>query len=590
MSSVAATRDRIPVPRTTAALLVAIATLVAGVVMVTDVAAARRLPGVAPSQSDPSSTTTGPTSTTSTTSTTTATTTTTTPTPTTTTAVVTTTPTPSIAAVPSAPRSLTASAGIRSVSLSWSPPTSPNGTIDHYLIERATATTGPFSALARVSGTSFTFTGLTAGTRFYFRVIAHNATGWSPASSTVSAVPAAPVPSAPRALTAKAGTGSVALSWLPPASSGGIPIDRYLIYRATAATGPFSAIASVTGTSFTFNGLTAGTRFYFRVFAHNATGWGPMSNTVSAVPTGVAPTPRTPSAPRLLIVLPAAGHVVLEWQRPLSTGTAPIIAYRVQRWTGSAWVNLTTTVPPNLTRFRVDGVVGAPHLFRVLAWNSVGLSPPSNIAGPRIPGAPTIVDAVATVEDAATTPRMVVTFAFGDPGGGTSPVTHFVVQRSTDGSNWTATTVPRAAGFTAYRDSGLTPDTEYRYRVAAVNVSGQGPWSTLAVVRAPTPCPDRSVPVSGGAARVTSAFHVRRSCDHAASEQDRVVAKEFTWDPARGWGSPGGTVLEACVRRRAGSTESTISVQYACHTDHDANVFFWFVITYPRDLLPHPPT
>ena len=145
--------------------------------------------------------------------------------------------------------------------------------IDRYLIYRSTSASGPFSQLAEVTGTSFTFTNLTAGTRFYFRVFAHNEIGWSGMSNTVSAVPAptppATVPSPPRSVRADRVRRRIQLSWQAPAS--GLPIDRYIVWRATGS-GPFVRVAEPTATSITFTKQLPGTRFFFRVFAHNARG------------------------------------------------------------------------------------------------------------------------------------------------------------------------------------------------------------------------------------------------------------------------------------------------------------------------------
>lgn len=91
------------------------------------------------------------------------------------------------------------------------------------------------------------------------------------------------VPTAPRAPTATAGHVSVNLAWLAPSSTGGAAIDKYLVQRAVAG-GTWQNIAYPTTRSYTAAGLTNGTRYYFRVRAHNAAGWSPFSTAVNAVP------------------------------------------------------------------------------------------------------------------------------------------------------------------------------------------------------------------------------------------------------------------------------------------------------------------
>ncbi|MCD1261315.1 cellulase family glycosylhydrolase [Paenibacillus athensensis] len=96
--------------------------------------------------------------------------------------VGTTTPT-----VPAAPSGLSATAGNAQVALSWSPSAQATG----YNVKRATASGGPYTTVAAgVSGTSYTNTGLTNGTTYYYVVSAVNSAGESANSSQVSAVPA----------------------------------------------------------------------------------------------------------------------------------------------------------------------------------------------------------------------------------------------------------------------------------------------------------------------------------------------------------------------------------------------------------------
>src|SRR6185436_15252420 len=62
-----------------------------------------------------------------------------------------------------------------------------------YRVHRATASGGPYTTVAtNLPGTSFTDTGLTNGTAYYYVVTATNGAGEGPSSNEASATPVAP--------------------------------------------------------------------------------------------------------------------------------------------------------------------------------------------------------------------------------------------------------------------------------------------------------------------------------------------------------------------------------------------------------------
>jgi hypothetical protein len=93
-------------------------------------------------------------------------------------------------------------------------------------------------------------------------------------------IPAGTVPSTPTGVSASAGNGQVTISW--SASSGA---TSYNVKRATTSGGPYTTIASPTGTTYTNTGLTNGTTYYYVVSAVNSSGESSNSTQVSATPT-----------------------------------------------------------------------------------------------------------------------------------------------------------------------------------------------------------------------------------------------------------------------------------------------------------------
>ena len=103
--------------------------------------------------------------------------------------------------VPGAPTGLTATPGNSRVTLSWAAPPSGGAAISDYLIFDGTRRGGenrtPVNG-SLVTATSYTVTGLTNGTTYYFRVIAVNAAGKGPLSAEAPAtLPAYPADFAP---------------------------------------------------------------------------------------------------------------------------------------------------------------------------------------------------------------------------------------------------------------------------------------------------------------------------------------------------------------------------------------------------------
>jgi fibronectin type 3 domain-containing protein len=271
--------------------------------------------------------------------------------------------------------SVVASAGNTQVVVSWAVPASDGGSpITGYNVYRGTSPAGESTTpiATNVSPTSFTDTGLTDGTTYYYTVTAVNAIGESPQSAEASATPLAAAPSAPTGLVATAGNQQVALTWVAPASDGGSLITGYNVYRGTSVNGESSTpvASNVSGTSLTDTSVTNGTTYYYKVAAVNSAGTSPSSLEASATPVTV------PSAPQALTTINGNGVATLSWNPPASTGGAALTGYDVYRGTtsgGEAATPIATNVSG--TSFTDTGLSnGTTYYYTVAAINAVGTS------------------------------------------------------------------------------------------------------------------------------------------------------------------------------------------------------------------------
>lgn len=248
--------------------------------------------------------------------------------------------------------------------------------------------------------------GLTVGTRYYFRVAAMNAVTSAagtvgPWSGTVSAI-APGVPSAPTGLTATPSTtvfDRIDLAWTAPANTGG-GITGYSIYRA----GVKIATTTGTGTTYAATGLADNTNYSFTVAARNA--YADTNNTQSAFATAAeAVAPGPPSPPQNIDATASiitAGRITVTWTAPATTGSGGITGYTLYFSTGQV---IQDHLASTVTSYNVDNLIpGTSYSFYVRAWNAiadtVGTPGPASATVTEqamgSPDAPTAMTAVAS--------------------------------------------------------------------------------------------------------------------------------------------------------------------------------------------------
>jgi hypothetical protein len=323
------------------------------------------------------------------------------------------------------------------------------------------------------------------------------------------------LPGAPTAVTATGGGSQATVSWTAPANNGGTPITGYDVQYSSNSGSTWTSASSTfhtsTATSQTVTGLTNGTSYVFRVAAINAVGTGPYSAASSAVTIGqglAAPTNVTATA--------GNAQAVVSWTAPASNGGSPVTGYDVQYSSngGSTWTSASSAFHTSTaTTQTVTGLTnGTSYVFRVAAINAGGTGPYSaasaSVMPGIVPGAPTNLTAVAGAGSA--------TLSWTAPADqGTSAITNYVVQRSTDGgTTWQsairnrAVTTAHEAPATSRTITGLTNGVSYTFRVAATNATGTGAYSTASNAVTPTVGEGQAQLTLGGAHAIDIGNHL----------------------------------------------------------------------------------
>lgn len=369
--------------------------------------------------------------------------------------------------VPDAPGGLTATAADEQVAVGWTVPASDGGSaITGYLLEWS-ADGGQTWTSRQAAGTTDTVTGLVNGTQYQFRVRAENAAGPSAPSGLASATPVG----APRAggLIATPQDGGVRFSVTAPSENGGSALRQWDISVSNGV----GIIGSVGSPGHDLTGLDNGVTYQATLTWTNDVGTGP-GTTVSFTPTP------PPAAPTSVDITDQDGRLFVTWS-PAHAPYSPDTGYRIEASSngGLTWDAITPMEVDGVGAIVTGLTNGTEYTVRVAARNTAGLGGWQQQTGtPRgVPEAPVLTLTPQNAQILAT---------WSEPSNGGAAITGYQARFSSDnGATW-VTLTPRPDREVTY--VGLPNGREYLAQVRAINVAGEGPWST---VRAATP---RAVP------------------------------------------------------------------------------------------------
>ena len=392
--------------------------------------------------------------------------------------------------LPDAPRRVTATArGTSAIGLSWTAPSSSGSApITGYRIEVSRTGTGGWLVLEADTdprATAYTHRNLSPGSTRHYRVAAITRAGRSPWSSVAQATTDVTKPDAPTGLrvlpSGTGGSDQLLLTWSRPPTDGGSSITGYLIQMSLNGVPPFTLVASTgsAATSYVHTGLAPGTTRFYRVAAINAQGTGAYSTPPVRGTTNAA-RPGPPQSLRARAAGPTS--ITLSWAAPTSDGGALITGYTVRARgpNDGTWITIRPHTGSTATTFAHINLQPATYYrYQVAAINSVGAGQWSfetaTLTHADKPAAPTGLTARAVgtsrIDLSWTAPR--------NTGGAT--IRGYRIEASDDGGGtWSIIRRDTRSAATTFSEVDLEPATTRHYRVAAINIAGNGPFSTVA--------------------------------------------------------------------------------------------------------------
>jgi fibronectin type 3 domain-containing protein len=319
--------------------------------------------------------------------------------------------------------------------------------------------------------TNFVDVGLAPEHFYIYRVAAFNSGGDSYYSATLSAG-ATPVP-APDPLTVSSVSATeVGLSWNDIYSNE----DGFRLERSMDSVN-FGTIASLpaNSTNFLDSNLLPNTFYVYRVLAFNTAGDSYYSMTLNA--TTLPLPPFTPSG--LTTSATSQTQIGLSWVDNANNE----ISFAIERSSdGNSFVEIGTAAANSTTYSDTTASAAATYYYRVRASNAGGNSPYSNTATTSTPDYAPSAPSNLTATASSTSQ---INLSWTD---NSNNETSFEIERSSDGVSFLAIASVRA-GVTAYANSGLSPATQYTYRVRAANSAGNSGYSNPASATTFSPTP-----------------------------------------------------------------------------------------------------
>lgn len=269
-------------------------------------------------------------------------------------------------------------------------------------------------------------------------------------------------PAAPSGTWAGALATSIKVGWNPVYAA-----SSYSIYRGTTEGGesPTPIATGLTGSPYTDTAVTVGQTYYYKVQAFYGNNGGPLSPECSANPGSTVL-----AASVIYGVAGGPGSNTAQINISPVTGAAEYDVFRSQQ--GGQYELIGKTIPLQYTDSTVSAGITYSYVVRAVVTNGAGANSNAiNVIPGDLPPAQAVF---VTAESAATntTNVYVVNLAWNPVPG----AVNYVISRSTtSGGTYVAIGV---SNYTTFQDTNVTTGDTYYYKVAAVDESGAGSFSS----------------------------------------------------------------------------------------------------------------
>ena len=340
------------------------------------------------------------------------------------------------------------------VGLSWTLPTQPGSvTVTRVEVQRQSDTTWSSVTRLGASATTHTVTGLTAGTAHSFRIRLVTSGGNADSDAVSADTLAAPKPATGLASTDPTQT-TVDLAWTLPAQGSGVSVTGVEVQQQSGTTWSTVATLGASATTHTVTGLTAGTRYIFRIRLVTS-GGNADSDAVSA---------DTLAAPRAATGLaasdPTQSTIDLAWTLPAQGSGVSVTGVEVQQQSGTTW-STVATLGASAAMHTVTGLsASTTYSFRIRLVTNSGSADSDTVsagtlAAPRAATGLTALNATPTTVD--------LSWTLPEQPEGLTVTRVLLLQQAADDSR--TMIKPLAADATSHTVTGLTASTSYSFRI-----------------------------------------------------------------------------------------------------------------------------